>query len=182
MLDTEVSNYSFGSLQKILRLGIKKVGMDGIDRILLLGMGGGSVIVSLREEFGSEAEITAVEIDPQIIQIAKNDFQIERFAKLNIVEADAAEFVERSSESFDMIIVDLFVGNTVPKIFTQAAFINKIGKLLDPNGKLIYNTMVESMPEDTFLEIQNNLKANDMDLNIFKNVELGNHLIIGKKV
>lgn len=181
MLDTEISNYSFGSLQKILREGLRKTGTTGMESILLLGLGGGSVIASLREEFGSNAEITALELDPQIIDIAKNEFHIEKYANLKIIEADAVEFVNSNQGSYDLIIVDLFVGNEVPEVFTQAGFIDKASHLLSANGKVIYNTMAEIMPEIIFLRIQSLLMGNGLELTILKNLESSNHLIIATK-
>ena len=49
VLDTENANYSYGSLQKILEFGLTKVDLKLVENILLLGMGGGSIIKSLRE-------------------------------------------------------------------------------------------------------------------------------------
>lgn len=46
VLDSKNTNYSYGSLQRILRIGLKKIGFEKIramDSILVLGVGGGSV-------------------------------------------------------------------------------------------------------------------------------------------
>jgi hypothetical protein len=44
VLDTKNANYSYGSLQKILEIGLTKVDLNKVDNLLLLGMGGGSMI------------------------------------------------------------------------------------------------------------------------------------------
>ena len=56
ILDTQKSNFSYGSLQRILRYGLKKIDFNmDTDRILVLGLGGGSIIQTIREEFNSNA-------------------------------------------------------------------------------------------------------------------------------
>ncbi|MCB0455711.1 MAG: spermine synthase, partial [Aequorivita sp.] len=59
VLDTENANYSYGSLQKILEIGLTKVELNAVENILLLGMGGGSVIHSLRNTFEYTKNIVA---------------------------------------------------------------------------------------------------------------------------
>jgi hypothetical protein len=47
VLDSENTNYSYGSLQRILRLGLKSIGFDKIikmNHVLILGVAGGSVV------------------------------------------------------------------------------------------------------------------------------------------
>ena len=51
VLDTKNANYSYGSLQKILEIGLTKVNLKSVENLLLLGLGGGSIIQSLRETF-----------------------------------------------------------------------------------------------------------------------------------
>jgi hypothetical protein len=44
VLDSENTNYSYGSLQRILRLGLKSIGFDKIikmNHVLILGVAGG---------------------------------------------------------------------------------------------------------------------------------------------
>lgn len=51
VLNAKNANYSYGSLQRILKFGLKKVDLSNVTDVLLLGMGGGSVIKTLRDEF-----------------------------------------------------------------------------------------------------------------------------------
>ena len=51
VLDSKNTNYSYGSLQRILRKGLKFIGFDNIksmNHILVLGVAGGSVIKTLK--------------------------------------------------------------------------------------------------------------------------------------
>ena len=73
VLDSENTNYSYGSLQRILKIGLKNIGFDKIVNmkdVLVLGVAGGSVIKTLVDDINYKGKITGVEIDPEIIKIA----------------------------------------------------------------------------------------------------------------
>jgi hypothetical protein len=64
ILDTRWNNYSYGSLQKILHKGLSQIGSpENYERVLVLGLGGGSVIQTIREDFKSNAFIELVDIE-----------------------------------------------------------------------------------------------------------------------
>jgi spermidine synthase len=181
-LDSGLSNYSYGSLQRILHKGLTEIGLDNkIKNILLLGLGGGSVIETIREEFDCKAAIEAVDIDPEIITIAKDEFQINRFNNVLIMMADAAEYVAKSKEAFDLIIVDLFIGNTVPEVFTKSEFINHLIRHLKANGRIIYNSMIDTMPSESLASIKETFIKSGLNVKVIEKVEVTNNLIIAGK-
>lgn len=182
MLDTSVSNFSYGSLQKILHTGLKKMNFDkNTKQILLLGLGGGCVIETIREKFKSDAPIIAIEIDPKIITIAKNDFNITRFKNVQIIQADAADYIKTSTKKFDLIIVDIFIGNEVPKLFTEDDFLHGAANLLNNQGKIMFNVMRETMPADIYHHIKNEFLKIGLKVTILEKVEGSNDLIIAEK-
>ncbi len=182
ILDTEVSNYSYGSLERILHTGLHEIKFNNkIREILILGLGGGSVIQTIRETFKSDALIIAIDKDPTIIEIAINEFNINRFKNVNIIQADALEYIEKSNESFDLIIVDIFIGDKIPKIFTEAPFINQLTNHLNSKGKIIYNTIKYTLKPKIFNQIKCELVNQDFSLKIIKKVESTNDLIIAEK-
>lgn len=73
--------------------------------------------------------ITGVELDGRVIDFAKKYFEIEKYANLKIVQADAFEYVQHCNEKYDLIVIDLFVGDTVPAAFSSEAFIQNLRKL-----------------------------------------------------
>src|SRR5690606_27955279 len=91
-LNTKNANYSYGSLQRILKFGLEHLDLNKINSVLLLGLGGGSVVQTLRNDYSYSKPITAVDIDPVIIDIARNEFQLEEDGHLKIVCADALDF------------------------------------------------------------------------------------------
>jgi len=179
ILDTSCSNYSYGSLQKILETGLRQIKFDSrIQSILILGLGAGSVIESIRDVFRSQAPIIAVEIDAQMIEIAINDFNINRFKNLTLIQSDAFAYMQSSKHTFDLIIVDIFVGDTIPDIFTTPDFVRQLVWHLNSDGKIIYNTLKNTIKINTLHQIQHELMNQGMKVKILDNVEWTNDLIL----
>jgi len=89
VLDTKNTNYSYGSLQRVMRYSLNQIDLQHVKSILILGLGGGSVVKTIREEKQFTGKITAIEIDPVIIQIAESEFGIGSDEKTAIIEANA---------------------------------------------------------------------------------------------
>ena len=145
VLDTLNTNYSYGSLQRILRTGLLKIGFDKIkkfNKILILGVAAGSVIKTLVNEIGFRNEIIGVEIDPKTIEIANKYFGLDKIENIEIIISDAAIFVHNNSEKYDLIIIDIFQDNFMPEFLFDSTFVNAIISLMANDGKLLFNTMV----------------------------------------
>jgi hypothetical protein len=145
MMDSKNTNYSYGSLQRILRLGLKKIGfrqIKSMSKILVLGVAGGSVIKTLYHEINFRGGITGVEIDPEIIKIANSYFHLDQIPNLTILIADAFEFVLQANEKYDLIIVDIFQDTKMPGFLFENFFTQKLCSLLQEKGFILFNTMV----------------------------------------
>ena len=145
VLDTLNTNYSYGSLQRILRIGLLKIGFDKIkkyNKILILGVAATSVIKTLVNEIGFRNEITAVEIDPKTIEIANKYFGLDKIENVEIIIDDAKNFVQNNSEKYDLIIIDIFQDNFMPKFLFDSSFVNAIISLMANDGNTLFNTMV----------------------------------------
>ena len=145
VLDSENTNYSYGSLQRILRLGLKKIGFQQIrsmNKILVLGVAGGSVIKTLTNETHCKGRRTGVETDPTIIKIVNSYFKLDQISNLTILIADAFEFVLQASEKYDLIILDIFQDTKMPGFLFENFFTQKLCTLLQTNGFILFNTMV----------------------------------------
>ena len=144
VLDSAHTNYSYGSLQRILRIGLLKIGFERIakmNHILVLGVAGGSVIKTLNKEVGYKNKITGVEIDANVIEIANNYFELDKIPNLNIILDDAFEFVLKTKEKYDLIIIDIFQDTKMPNFLFERFFANRILEILEPNGIFLFNTM-----------------------------------------
>ena len=144
VLDSAHTNYSYGSLQRILRIGLLKIGFERIakmNHILVLGVAGGSVIKTLNKEVGYKNKITGVEIDANVIEIANNYFELDKIPNLNIILDDAFEFVLKTKEKYDLIIIDIFQDTKMPNFLFERFFANRILEILEQNGIFLFNTM-----------------------------------------
>jgi spermidine synthase len=145
VLDSENTNYSYGSLQRVLRKGLKTIGFETVsamEHILVLGVAGGSVIKTLVDEIAYKGKITGVEIDAEVIRMANTYFGLDQIPNLEIIIDDAFEFVLKTKEKYDLIIIDIFQDTVMPNFLFEKFFANRIGFLLRENGLLLFNTMI----------------------------------------
>ncbi len=122
VIDSKNTNYSYGSLQRILKKGLKYIGYERIrkfEKVLVLGVAGGSVIKTLVDDIKFSGKIIGVELDPEIIEIANTYFKINEIKNLEIVIGDAFEFVLKSKDKFDLIIIDVFQDTSMPSFLFE---------------------------------------------------------------
>ncbi len=122
---------------RLLRLiwytGIKKLisKNEKIKTILILGVGGGSN-VRLVSKLYPKAQITAVEIDPQMVEIANNYFGLTKIKNLDLITTDAVKYVNDLSREalakWDLVLVDCFVGKNIPTNVQDLGFLKKLSQ------------------------------------------------------
>jgi spermidine synthase len=186
VLDSENANYSYGSLQRILRIGLKNIGFEKIaamEHILVLGVAGGSVIKTLVDEIKFKGKITGVEIDSDIIKVANKYFALDKISQLDIVIEDAFEFVLKTKNKYDLIIIDIFQDTTMPNFLFETFFINRICFLLKSRGFILFNTMILNETQN----IRNQKYVAEFYENKFKirtipRIEIHNELIVIEKL
>ena len=177
-LNSKNANYSYGSLQRILKFGLEKIELSKVNSVLILGMGGGSVIETLRDHFNYTKHIDAVEIDPIIIEIAKNEFEISESETLKIHCTDAFEFVKTSKEKFDLIIVDLFIDLMVPDKFLSAEFWDNVMGSKSSKGVILFNASVVDSKSDAIKTLSDYIKTKIFRVVVHENVNNTNTIII----
>ena len=180
-LNTKNANYSYGALQKILQIGLKKFDISRSKDILVLGFGGGSVIKTLRKKFKYKHSITAVDIDPVIIQLANKEFKLSQTENLNIVCADANEFMLKNKITFDLIIVDLFIDTKIPSPFFEISFWENVVKACTNDGGILFNASLENTNENDIINIASFLYKNDFQVEKLERVNKTNTLLIAKR-
>jgi spermidine synthase len=180
LLNTENANYSYGALQRILKFGLERINLDPVNSVLLLGLGGGSVIETLRNDFSYYKKITAVDIDAAVIAIAKTEFNLKEDDQLKIICEDALLFMQKNTHQFDLIIVDLFIDIDVPKVFLTIPFWRDILKASSLNGVILFNASLDKTKSSALNEVIDFLKAHKYKTEIFEKVNTVNTLILSK--
>ena len=179
-LNTKNANYSYGSLQEILKFGLEHIALEKVNSILLLGLGGGSVIKTLRNDFNYKKPITAIDIDPVIIEVAKTEFELQTENNLTIICDNALHFVSKNEKQFDLIIIDLFIDVVMPDQFLKLSFWNAILKAKSVHGSILFNASLETTKSNALNEVISFLKSHVYKVETFEKVNNTNTIIIAK--
>jgi spermidine synthase len=185
VLDSENTNYSFGSLQRVLKKGLKYIGYERIksfESILVLGVAGGSVIATLKNEIQFEGKITGVEIDPTVVDLANQYFGLKEYDNFEIVIDDAFEYVLKTKEKYDLIVIDIFQDTVMPNFLFEDFFINRINFLLNINGFILFNTMALEYKDRRRNAIYKSKFDRNYSVRLYPKIEEHNELFTIKKL
>ena len=126
-------------------------GQFSVSSCLILGFGVGSNVKQVKK-FWPKANITGVEIDPVMVDIGKKYFGLTE-GDAEIVIADAFNFA--SNKKFDLILVDLFIGDTIPRKFESNKFLKLVLRLLTNNGIVAFNRIYSGDHKDDSTKFKN---------------------------
>ena len=150
LLNTPNTDYSFGSLQRILRFGLQKIGFERIQKqknILVLGLAAGSVVETLVEEVKFRGQIHGVDIDKDVIEIGRQYFNLDKIKNLHIFLTDAQDYIKTTPIKYDSVIVDIFQDDQMPAFLFAPAFFSQLKKILNKKGVILLNTIVKTKAE-----------------------------------
>ncbi len=112
--------------------------------ILILGVGAGSLIQFFRHHH-PDSHITAVDYDSELLEIAHQHMLLPKADdRLNYVIQDAREYIEKSQQQFDLIIVDIFNGSQSPDWTRDKSFNEQLKCCLSTQGAVAYNMLINS--------------------------------------
>jgi len=121
-----------------------------IRRVLVIGLGGGTIPKRFVRDYPS-VKVDAVEIDPAVIRIAKRYFYVKEGPRLKLHEADGRQFLRRTKEKWDLILLDAYYADTVPFFLTTREFFTIAKSHLNPGGILCNNVVGQvSGPKSAF--------------------------------
>lgn len=185
VLDSKNTNFSYGSLQKVLRKGLHEIGFEQIrdyKKILILGVAGGSVIKTLVDEVKFGGEITGVEIDEIAIELANKYFGLNQIPNLEIIIDDAEQFVKTTTQKFDLIIIDIFQDSAMPEFLFEELFVKNVLNSLNSKGFVLFNTIASGKRAENRNDIfATLLDKTKIDIKRLSKIEGDNELFILKK-
>ncbi len=115
-------------------------------RIVLIGLGGGSLIKFCYHRMPG-TQLTAVELDPNVIAFRDTFLLPADGPRLEILQADGAEFIAQAEKGIDVLLVDAFdKTGFAPSLANREFFENAFAKLAG-NGVLVINLAGE---KDTY--------------------------------
>jgi len=108
-------------------------------RILVVGLGGGSLPMFLRKHYPT-ATIDAAEIDPGVVDVAKKFFGFVEDERMLARVGDGRQFIENARQAdYDIIFLDAFGARDVPKHLTTLEFLQAVRRALKPGGVVVSN-------------------------------------------
>jgi predicted membrane-bound spermidine synthase len=114
------------AIRHVWNMGISEFIPDGFTpkSILILGLGAGSSADLLSRKY-HQADLTGIEIDPEVIKIGELFFKTDQIPGLEIIQADAVKYVKALPEDkhFDICLVDCFQGDNIPEAFENPQFL-----------------------------------------------------------
>jgi spermidine synthase len=106
--------------------------------ILEIGFGGGRTAWYLHRAL-PDAPVTSVELDPVVVDLSRKYFGIKDEPNFKIANEDGRQFLTRSTERYDMILLDAFHGPAVPFHLLTKEFYHLVAERLNEGGVVMQN-------------------------------------------
>ncbi|MEO5377664.1 MAG: methyltransferase domain-containing protein [Magnetococcus sp. DMHC-6] len=111
-------------------------------RILMLGLGGGSMAKFLHHHF-PQSSVDVVDINARVIAVAHQFFYMPKDERIRIHLIDGEQFIDQAQTGqknvFDLILIDLFNAKGQVSSIHNAEFYQKCHQLLSPVGLIAIN-------------------------------------------
>ena len=115
-----------------------------IENILILGLGGGTLSHLVSKSY-PHANITTIEYDPVMVEVAQEYFDIDSIPNHKVIVEDALRVVvdpmayDIEPQEIDVVIVDIFNGSSYPDLGKSGNFVGAVCDLLKTGGLVIFN-------------------------------------------
>ena len=107
-------------------------------KILFIGLGAGIMPRFISTHY-PQTKIDIVEIDKAVPPIAEKYFGFRKTDNINFIIEDGRFFVNRSSNKYDMIVIDAYNATSIPFQLTTQQFFMKVKNMLTKNGIMVAN-------------------------------------------
>ncbi len=139
-------------------------------RALILGAGGGTIASLLTQRCGP-IRIVAIERDPAVARLAREEFGLAHLNNVALIEADAFVWVETCEETFDLICVDMYVAGELAHGTLATPFLRQIARLLTPGGTAAFNLFKTKRLDEQIHRLSR-------VFNIADRIEIGGNVVI----
>lgn len=107
-------------------------------RILVVGLGGGTLPMFLHRHY-PDATIDAVDIDPDVVYVAKTFFGFREDERMHAHVDDGRRFIEKIGQPYDVIFLDAFGSTNVPAHLATQEFLRAVRRAVKPSGIVVGN-------------------------------------------
>jgi len=118
------------------------MGGDPLRRALFIGAGAFGMPVELAREL-PEAEVDVAELDPQVIEVGREYFHLDRQPRVHAHAGDARHYLRtHANQRWDMIFGDAYNGvHAIPPHLATREFFQLVADRLEPGGVYLMNTI-----------------------------------------
>ena len=109
-----------------------------VERVLFVGGGGFTGPKRFVHEYPN-VTVDVVEIDPEVVRVAKEYFAVEASERLNIYREDGRRYLRETDTEYDLIVLDAYRKDKVPFEMTTVEFMRLASERLDEDGILFAN-------------------------------------------
>jgi len=106
--------------------------------VAILGLAGGTAARQYVAAYGNSVQVTGVEIDPDIIDVAHRYFHLDQ-PNVHPVIADARYWIDTTSSKYDVIVMDAYRQPYIPFHLTTREFFSEVRDHLRPGGVAVVN-------------------------------------------
>jgi spermidine synthase len=107
-------------------------------KVAILGLAGGTSATQLTAAYGRSVDITGVEIDPEIVDVAHRYFHLNQ-PNVHPVVQDARYWLAADGQRYDMIGLDAYRQPYIPFHLTTKEFFELVRDHLSPAGAAVVN-------------------------------------------
>ena len=117
---------------------IPKLGIH-VDHAVCIGAGSFGIPIRLSQAY-PDARVDVAEIDPRVIQVGFDFFDLGQYPKVHPVATDGRVFLKQTNERYDVIYIDAYHGvRYIPPHLTTAEFFKLCHEHLTSNGIVMMN-------------------------------------------
>lgn len=102
-------------------------------RVLIVGLGGGTVPARYHQDYGT-LRVDVVELDPVVIRVSQRYFGVPSDDRLRSVAQDGRLYIARTSERYDIVLLDAYLIDTIPFHLATSEFYQVVKAALTPGG------------------------------------------------
>jgi spermidine synthase len=106
--------------------------------VAILGLAGGTAARQYTVAYGTRVNITGVEIDPAIVDVAHRYFHLDE-PNVHPVVADARYWLDTQASRYDVVVMDAYRQPYIPFHLTTREFFSEVRDHLRPGGVAVVN-------------------------------------------
>ena len=125
-----------------------------VHSVLEIGFGGGRTSWYLHR-FLPNVQVTSVELDPTVVELARKYFGIKEEPNFQVVNRDGRLFLQESKEHYDLILIDAYRGPFVPFHLLTKEFYQIVKEHLADGGVVAQNVEPSTMLFDSAVKTIN---------------------------